>query len=67
MNLDIFRRLNESGDWKEVCVELDARVIASEKKLRDCRPEELVILQERIRAFEELKLLPSQVLDREEE
>lgn len=66
MDLSVFKRLLESSDWVEVCKEIDMRIASFEKSLRKCKADELVRLQAQIEAYEELKLLPGQVVAREE-
>jgi hypothetical protein len=49
--------------WEGVCEELDKKIDMALQKLRHTSPEELRVLQERIRTLEEVKGLPDQVIE----
>ena len=49
--------------WDSVVEELDKKISMTLDKLRHTSPEDLRVLQERIRTLEEVKGLPDQVLE----
>ena len=57
--------LKNSSDWQNVCNELDYRISSYEKELRYVSSENLIVVQQKIQALEELKTLPQDVIDRE--
>ena len=49
--------------WDEVCSEIDEKINKSLDQLRYTSPDKLLVIQERIRTLEELKNLPSAVIE----
>jgi hypothetical protein len=49
--------------WDDVIEELEALIQKACNQLRHTSPEKLIVIQERIRTLEEIKGLPSQVID----
>jgi hypothetical protein len=49
--------------WSEVCDEIDDRIEKCLNQLRFTSPEKLLIIQERIRVWEEIKSLPDSIID----
>jgi hypothetical protein len=66
VNIEKAKAIKMSSDWEEVRKELDVWIDSSMKRMKDCAPDELVKLQAKIRAYEEVKNLPDAVIDREE-
>ena len=61
------KELRNSDLWKSVNAELDFRVRCKMNELKDCDTEGLKTLQDKIASYEELKRLPDDVIEREEE
>lgn len=57
--------LSSSIVWIELCKEIDLRVESLKNKLVICKPDDLVRLQESILAFNSLKTMPQDIVDRE--
>ena len=66
MTADQARELAQLEIWKEVGFEIDKFIAFEEVKLRQCRPEELIAVQDKIKVYEAVKNLPQHVIDREE-
>lgn len=66
MELEQAREISSSSIWQWVEFEINYRIKAYEKELRYVKSDKLVKIQERIQALEELKDLPSSVVEREE-
>lgn len=67
MTLEQARELGQLELWKSVQVEIDALMRFEEHKFRSCKPEELDGIRRVIVAYETIKNLPQNVIDREEE
>ena len=52
--------------WKGVLAEIDLLIDFESKKLRVCRPEDLSAIQMKIAAYESVKNIPQNVVDRDE-
>lgn len=65
--MDVARaeELQRSALWASIVNELDVMVLYESAKLRSCRPEDLVGIQAKISALEELTRLPQNVIDRQ--
>jgi len=51
--------------WSTIVNELERKIYYETQKLRTCSPEELRDIQAKIQAFESLKNLPQDIIDRE--
>ena len=51
--------------WSTIVNELERKIWYETQKLRTCQPEELRDIQCKIQAFESLKNLPADIIDRE--
>ena len=67
MHIEHAKRIKNSEDWVMICEEIQLRIDAQVNQLKGCGAEELAEIQARIRAFEEIKHLPQDVIEREEE
>lgn len=65
MNVEQAKELHSSVLWEELCKEIDNRIKFEEGKLRSCLPEQLKYIQTKILALEELKRIPTDLIDRE--
>ena len=61
------KELRNSDLWKSVNIELDYRIQCKMNELKKCDGEGLKTLQDKIASYEELKRLPDDVIEREEE
>ena len=61
------KELRNSDLWKSVNIELDYRIQCKTNELKKCDSEGLKTLQDKIASYEELKRLPDDVIEREEE
>ena len=59
------KELRNSDLWKSVNIELDYRIQCRMNALKNCDSEELKTLQNIIASYEELKRLPDDVVERE--
>lgn len=66
MNIEIAREIQSSGNWSEVCGELDLWIQSEVSKLKFCVPEQLEGIQKTIAILEQVKNLPQVVIDREQ-
>lgn len=66
MNIEQARELQQSLMWGGVVEELDKKIFHIMQKLKTCTPEELKNLQFEINCYENLKRLPTDVIEREE-
>ena len=64
MDVERAKEIQTSSMWKDVCKEIDLRVDCETKKLRNCKPEDLLLIQARIDVFEQVTRLPGDVVDR---
>lgn len=64
MTYDDGVELKNSSLWEKVVVELNDRVDKCLQQLKVCGPEEFQELQMRIKGYEELRNLPQDVIDR---
>ncbi len=67
MDIETAKRIRHGIDWPEILKELDLMVEADLARLKTCGPDKLESIQERIKTIEEIKSLPQNVIDREEE
>jgi len=67
MTADQAKELKQLDCWKALCKEIDKIVVYESEKLLSCSAEELLKIQERVRAVQELVRLPQNIIDREEE
>ncbi len=65
MNIQQAKELKQSLMWAGVVEELDKRIHFETTKLFSCLPEELSVLQASIQAYQRLKTLPDDIIDRE--
>lgn len=56
--------VNSSATWDKVCKELDAWIAIETERLKNCNPEQLPSIQQTIRDYERVKLMPQIVKDR---
>ena len=57
--------LGASIVWTELCKEIDRKVESLKNKLVVCTPDELIRLQESIKAYNSFKTMPQDIVDRE--
>ena len=50
--------------WAEIVEEVERKIHYESQKLRTCKPEELLLVQAKILAYESIKNLPNDVIDR---
>ena len=50
--------------WSAIVNELELKIWYETQKLRSCQPEELKDIQSKIQAYESLKNLPDDIIDR---
>ena len=67
MTIEQAKELGQLELWHAYQGEIDRLIDFEAKKLRNCTPDQLVMFQERIRAYEAAKAIPQNVIDREEE
>ena len=67
MTLEAAQDFKSSRNWELLCNEMDLIIESLEHDLRACSPEQLVVIQVRIKDLEELKALPDAIIHREEE
>jgi hypothetical protein len=60
------KELQNSSLWREVESEIDHRVAALLQSLMTCKPDELESTRTRIQCLNELKNLPTTVIEREQ-
>lgn len=65
LDLEKAKELQSSLMWGGVVEELDKKIFHITQKLKTCTPEELKTLQFEINCYENLKRLPSDIVDRE--
>ena len=61
------KELGQLELWKAVQSEIDGLIAYEEKKFRTCRAEELEAIRQKIMAYESIKNLPQNIIDREAE
>lgn len=66
MDIQVAKELKSSLMWGSVVEEIDRKIHFEALKLRTCTPEELPLIQAKLSAFESLKKLPDDVIEREE-
>jgi len=66
MNVEKAKEIRHSGNWTEVCSELNEWIKKEMNKLLICRSEDLRDVQLTIKILEKVKNLPEVVIDREE-
>jgi len=66
MDIQVAKELKSSLMWGGVIEEIDRKIYFESLKLRTCTPEELPVLQAKLAAYEALKKLPDDVIEREE-
>ena len=67
MTTEQAKELGQLELWGAYKDEIDRLINFEEKKLRLCKPEELVAFQMKIAAYEAAKAIPQNVIDRESE
>ena len=67
MHIEQARELLQTKLWTEFCVEIDKRIVADTGRLLECRTDEVVKLQEKVKAYQAIKRIPQDVIDREED
>ena len=65
-NLELLKEITSTAAWNAVLGEIERRIAVEAEGLRFCTRDELVRIQERIKALEELKTLPESTVSREE-
>ena len=65
-SLEIWKELRTTQGWAAIEGEIDYRVRSTMEELTICGSNDLLRLQERIKALNELKTMPEQVVHREE-
>lgn len=65
MDLEAIKTLKESMGWRELVEEIDRMVSANINVLKTAK-DNVIYLQQKIQALEELKSLPDSILEREE-
>lgn len=65
MSYETAVELKHTALWDEVMSEIEFRIVNETLKLRQCKPEELKSIQDKIALYEEIKRLPQDVIDRE--
>lgn len=65
MTYEDAQEINSSQIWEKVCLELDVWIANEMSVLRNCTPEKLTMIQDTIRAYERVKMLPQIVKDKE--
>lgn len=66
MDIERAKAIKVSTDWEAVCKEIDRWIADELSKTRTCSPDQLPKIQATIGAYEEVKVLPDIVIDREE-
>ena len=57
--------IQNSSIWRDLVAEMDTRIAYETTKLKNCKPEELQLIQAKIQIFEAVTRLPADVIDRE--
>ena len=57
--------LSASIIWSDLCKEIDLKVASLKNQLVVCKPDELVRLQESIKAYNSFKTMPKDIVDRQ--
>ena len=65
-NIEIWKNIRHTEGWNAIEQELDKRIRTEMEALTMCGPSDLIPIQERIKALNELKRMPEQVIRREE-
>ena len=65
-DLELWRSIPQTQVWEQIVFEIDRRIRNEMESLTMCAPQDLTKIQERIRALNELKQMPEQVVNREE-
>jgi hypothetical protein len=64
MDLERAQEIRSSGIWADILKYIDEHKIKSlEMKLRHCPPDQLIDIQTRIQVWEEMKSLPTDVIE----
>ena len=66
MDIEQAKALRSSTQWLEIVKEIQREIDAEITKLYTCSSDQLATIQARISAFEKIKALPQNVVDREE-
>lgn len=66
MEVEKAKEIRSSQNWAEVCKELDLRINNLMQQLKICAKDQLEKIQDKIKAYEEVKRLPTDVIEREE-
>lgn len=59
------KELAHSEAFKGFCEEIDSRVALIFKAMVSCKPDQLIALQAKVQALEEVKRIPGDVIERE--
>lgn len=59
------KELLQLENWKALLQEVDGLIYFESKKLMTCPPEEIGAVRQKILAYESIKALPQNVIDRE--
>ena len=66
MDIERAKFLDESSDWKALQGEIDRLIKFEEYKLKSCDADDLKAIQMKIKAYEQVKIVPKSVIEREE-
>jgi hypothetical protein len=66
MDVEAIRALRQSLGWEELVKEIDRLIDSEIVKLKIATPDAVIGIQESIKAFEVIKNLPMNVIEREE-
>jgi len=63
--IEIWKEIRTTQGWELIEKEIDQRVRNSMEELVMCNPTDVIRIQERVKALNELKTMPEQVIRRE--
>jgi len=66
MDIQQAKELKSSLMWAGVVEEMDKKIVFEVAKLKAAKLEDIILIQATIRAYESLKKLPDDVIEREE-
>jgi len=64
-SLELWRGMKLTENWKTLEDEIDRRIKTDMESLTMCSPSDLISIQERVKALNELKRMPDDVVRRE--
>ena len=64
-SLETWKNIHNTEGWQVIEDEVDRRIRTEMESLTMCAPESLISIQERIKALNELKRMPDDVIRRE--